>query len=186
MWQGKPVSEWTEEEKNDFLALLIDEEDHSNEWWCEKCQMYVDGIRVTYAECHEVCGYPVIAKDTTDYFTDSGFFPIMRFMEKELPEVWDDYLEYTSKQIFDDWGQNGSMFDKRLLYIEIFNKQLDLSNLITYLIEHREEWGWKEMNEDKCEHCEPMARPFHCEDSFRCEGGKVKHSTLVWWDKEEK
>jgi hypothetical protein len=115
------------------------EEDHSNEWWCEKCQMYVDGKRVTYTEHHDVCGYPVIAKDAY-YFTDSGFAPVKQFMEQSLPVVWEEYLRYIAKLFAPlDYCSDGT-------FRMVLNKQLDLTNLIQYLLDNRGGWGKKSLS----------------------------------------
>lgn len=138
MWEGKPINKWTSEEKNHFLTLLIGECWH--EWkyegQCKHC-----GASHWYggASYLQECAW---AKNENYLSNLYGFQSVKSFMERELPKVWDDYLEYTSKQVFDDWGQNGSMFDNRLLYIEILNKWLFLDNLIQYQLDNREEWVW--------------------------------------------
>lgn len=54
--------------------------------------------------------------------------PVIRWMEKEMPKVWESYL-YNSFR-----GE---------LYTDIINSILDLRNLVAYLVEHPE-WGEKE------------------------------------------
>lgn len=35
-----------------------------SDWYCPRCQAFVDGKQVTYEETHEVCGTTVISGDT--------------------------------------------------------------------------------------------------------------------------
>lgn len=71
----------------------------------------------------------------------SNPLPVIRWMEKEMPEVWEKYL----KEIFAYKGNTGFELPAKL------NKALDLSNLVNYLSEHRE-WGDKECPEGKIKH----------------------------------
>lgn len=55
---------------------------------------------------------------------------VIRWMEKEMPEVWGDYLGETFLPV---WS-----------YQEFINKVLDLRNLVQWMKEHGDEWGEKE------------------------------------------
>ena len=97
------------------------------------------------------------------------FFTVKAWMEKNMPEEWEEYLGAVPNQ------------PERRMFAKIFNIQLDLSNLVTYLIENRG-WGWRECptyyNSTSC---------YECEGETGCNRrGKILHPTLVWWDKEEK
>lgn len=71
----------------------------------------------------------------------SNPLPVIRWMEKEMPDEWEEYVDYCFVLF---------RYDKREAY-ECLNKVLDLNNLITYLSEHRE-WGDKECPEGKIKH----------------------------------
>jgi hypothetical protein len=151
MWTGKPVSEWTEEEKNIFFDKLKNRE--------------IEGL--------------------ANYFGTAGFFSVKDFMEKELPKRWNDFLDYCHVVPKDK---------PHLLLSEadILNAQLNLTNLITFLLDNQE-WVWKE-----CEHQKEWPRTakdakgkftqssFFCEKECNqypapCQGtGKVKHPAMIF------
>jgi hypothetical protein len=127
MWQGKPVSEWTEKQQAIFLNHLT-------------------GHTFTHHY----------------YFhTDSGFFAVKSFMEKELPDVWEGYLSDTVQREF--------YYDGYDRYTTTFNAQLNLTNLITFLLDNQEGWAWKE-----CTACTGKDKPINCN------GGKIKHPALLF------
>lgn len=78
-----------------------------------------------------------------DELYEPTFSEAKEYMEKEQAELWEHY-------IFESFSVNASE-------TEGLNRVLDLSNLITFLLEHREEWGWVEeysppMNMEKVKH----------------------------------
>ena len=108
-----------------------------------------------------------------NYFGTAGFFSIQNFMERELPEVWEGYLEWTNELIPDHYT-----------FTQGLNVVLDLSNLITYLLDNQEGWAWKE-----CTAC--TGNGDISENSIHwgvdkvtcpvCNGkGKVKHPALTF------
>jgi len=140
MWQGKPVSEWTEKQQAIFLNHLT-------------------GHSFTHHY----------------YFhTDSGFFAVKSFMERELPEVWEGYVD-EEFILF--------RYDKREAH-KCLDNTFNLSNLIQYLLDNQEGWAWKE-----CTAC--TGNGDISENSIRwgvdkitcpeCQGaGKVKHPALLF------
>lgn len=106
------------------------------------------------------------------------FFTVKSFMEKELPVVWEEYLE---------WCRLTCTFPAYKVVSQhtiIFNKQLDLTNLITYLLENTEGWGWV-----MCPDYNPPRDSdwwFGCWNSSNkqkacdCDNGKVKHQALLF------
>jgi hypothetical protein len=149
MWQGKPVSEWTEWEKSQFLHLLR-----------EKCWHEKDLDISLPTDTIFICKHCKKFIEPFNYFTDSGFFPVKRFMEQSLPEVWEGYLETYIADM------NDPLFCSKFV-----NWFIDLTNLVTFLIEHREEWGWIE-----CPNCNgQLAKSLQpkCVTCFNI--GKVKH-----------
>ena len=117
-----------------------------------------------------------------NYFGTAGFFSIQNFMEKELPEVWEGYLnQIVQKHFFHD-GYDENRKHGRCT--SILNAQLDLTNLITFLLDNQEGWAWKE-----CTAC--TGNGDISENSIRwgvdkitcpeCQGaGKVKHPALIF------
>jgi len=100
MWQGKPITSWSLEEKNIFFDKLKGRE--------------IEGL--------------------ANYFGTAGFFSIQNFMERELPEVWNQYLYETHGNV---WLSTKGW--KR--YDVILNAMLDLDNLLAFLLEHTE-WAY--------------------------------------------
>ena len=92
--------------------------------------------------------------DVHYYSTPDAFFTFKAWMEEHMPKEWDWYLEYAWRSFTQP---------EQRLFTKIFDKQLNLSNLVAYLIEHREEWGV--IGND--------------------ENGFIFHPALEWWDKEE-
>lgn len=142
MWTNKPVNEWAEEEKNHFLTSLMGKCWHKWEWTlegliakCNICGEFRNFNHVYKSERTAQLTFP-----NADYFTDSGFAPVKRFMEEELPKVWEDYLlDYTAAAIVQKWAirqVEGNEFSL------VLNAQINLSNLIQYLLDNQEEWVW--------------------------------------------
>ncbi len=164
MWQGKPIKDWSLEEKNHFLTLLIGKcwhEPHSNAYdiipHCKHCgtsSMWTNGVLIQ----------PQLTIVPT----------IKEFMEKELPEVWEGYL----REIFAVRGNVGFNLPIKV------NKLLDLTNLIAFLLDNQKGWAWI-----RCDAC--TGNGDISENSIRwgvdkvtcpvCNGtGKVKHPALLF------
>lgn len=110
MWNGKPISEWTLDEKNHFLTLLI-----CAEW----------DLREKIDEFHWWHGHP-------NYYHDlSGFQTVKDFMESQMAETWEKYLVATEYRIIFENGDNPCA-------VELLNAWLSLDNLITYLLDNQE------------------------------------------------
>jgi hypothetical protein len=169
MWQGKPVREWTEEEKNHFLTLLMGQCWHQAHCY-EEGECYKCGLNVTGEEF----GSTDIEDYRPNYFTDSGFEPIRRYMEQSLPEVWEGYLNHCRNIQFKIYYLSGK---EDYSETNIFNVQLDLTNLIAYLLDNQEGWAWEECP------CPPEFKGDIEVDRIcpYCNGlGKVKHPTLIY------
>jgi hypothetical protein len=149
---------------NKFLTLLMGECEHEYEWnptflWRDKVYLCT------------LCG----ERSEKVYLPDhlSNPLPVIRWMEKEMPEVWEDYVD-SQFVLF--------RYDKKEAY-ECLNKVLDLSNLVAYLSEHRE-WGEKECidcggNGTVFEYVEGVAVGKW--DCLTCSGaGIFKHPALVY------
>lgn len=117
----------------------------------------------------------LLTGDTGDHLSNP--LPVIRWMEKEMPEVWEAYLVWTIPIFI------GTKFTA------IINGIFDLSNLITYLSDHRE-WGKKE-----CRVCEGTGQiyslvqtePGACKAETHkcgyCNGsGIIKHPALKYME----
>jgi len=83
-----------------------------------------------------------------------GFFIVKAWMEKNMPKEWEKYLF---------WGYcNGAHGKGEDAYTSSLSYQLNLSNLVAFLVEHREEW-----------------------QVIGNENGFIFHPALVWWDKQK-
>ena len=178
----KPVSEWTEEEKNHFLTLLM------GECWHEWEEHKDVGLRKSgWYQCK--CGAehrsPLIPPDLPypNHFTDSGFAPIKSFMEKELPEVWEKYVSHymiTYNTFPDDLPSD----IEETIFTRMLNKTLDLTNLITFLLDNQEGWAWIECeakivcNMPQSPEIQPLHQFCHM-DKEAC-AGKVKHPAIIY------
>jgi hypothetical protein len=106
-------------------------------------------------------------------FTDKGIGTWRRYMEKEMPEEWNQYLWYVAEgnvigfDVMDKEGITDS---------EILNAQLNPHHLVKYLFDNLDRWGYEELcphyyfEDNICKH------PFKttCQTYTRCGGtGKV-------------
>jgi hypothetical protein len=125
------------------MARMMNKDTESN-WWCEKCNCIVNPYGVTYNETHEVCGYPVIWKDSWSSITPEGELTpeVRKWWEKELPDAYDLYCADVYEQGY------GRDLQAKYQYIELVRATLDWRNL----------WGWMKENTDswlyrKCTTC---------------------------------
>jgi hypothetical protein len=140
---------------NKFIALLIGECWHELIPYCDTKGMF---------KC-KICE---IEKPITEFWNPnpdhlSNPIPVIQWMKKEMPKVLDDYLYWCFQR-----PRESSLSDD-IFFI------LDLSNLVTYLSEHRE-WGVRH-----CSHCKRGEVQMHythpCE---QCGGIGGKHPALVY------
>jgi len=154
MWTDKPVADWTEEEKNHFLTLLMGKEWHD----AHKERIY-PGQPMQFI-------YPI------SYLNNEGFFTVKSFMEQSLLVVWEGYVD-EEFILF--------RYDKKEAFT-CLNNVLDLSNLITFLLDNQKGWAWKE-----CPKCfngictKHKSDPSANDKCDYCKGyGKVKHPALLY------
>jgi hypothetical protein len=144
----------TEEQHNKFLTLLMGECWH--EWeddgaW-NICQICGDKTRLHNPENPNHLSNPL---------------PVIKWMEKEMPEVLEGYAE-------DLWFKR--LWDTNMQMIMAF---LDLRNLTVYLVAHPS-WGEKE----ECEQCRGTGEQHDYRNAWVCEvcfgTGKLIHPALQW------
>jgi hypothetical protein len=125
---------------------------------------------------HPIISYDVNGEGSLsmrNYYADlSGFQIVKEYMESKWPMLWERYLDdcFTTP-----------------IASDIFNAQLSLDNLLSFLMENTEMWGWEE-----CEYMKEWPRilpnggsAFFCEKQCKdkpinCNGGKVKHPALLY------
>jgi hypothetical protein len=169
------IEKMTLEQKNKFFTLLI------GKCWHEWKPYEMDNYHFDKIQC-SICGVIINSSYSPppwDFYASlSGFQIIKEHMEKEFPEVWEEYLE---------WCRLTCTFPAYKVVSQhtiIFNKQLNLTNLITYLLDNQEWWAWKE-----CPAC--TGNGDISENSIRwgvdkitcpeCHGaGKIKHPALLY------
>jgi hypothetical protein len=164
MWPGKPIENMTLEEKNKFWHLFRGKCWH--EWEAKHYSWDSRYGEVTLYDCKK-CKITDGEGKMPYYYKDlSGFQIIKEHMEKELPEVWERYLTM--------YLNNPPVYPKRRQYNKFtiaHNKTLSLDNILDYLLENTEEWGWEECTEHR------VGWPDKC----KCRGTrKVKHPALLF------
>lgn len=93
----------------------------------------------------------------------SKFWYVKEYMERNMPEVWDKYLNWCYQKDNDYPSLT-----------HVLNAQLDPNNLVTYLSEHRE-WGEISCSQFGSRYC-----MIECDDE-KCEGTSyIKHPALVY------
>ena len=115
--------------------------------------------------------------ENLEYNSIIGFWQVKTYLEKNKAKLWEDYLY----QVNNGWGKTFS-------YTKWINDILNLDNLILFLLDNVEEWGWVE-----CERCNGKGyeiRPhmvdrtttYNYQDTCpTCNGtGKLKHPALVY------
>ena len=123
----------------------------------------------------------LIGLEERDFYSQGEyFFMVKSFMEQSLPVVWEGYLSDVANDlcfhVLDNLNKG--------LFMQVFNAQLNLSNLIQYLLDNQEGWAWKE-----CTAC--TGNGDISENSIHwgvdkvtcpvCNGaGKVKHPALLF------
>jgi len=165
----KPITQWTLEERNHFLTLLMGKCWHE---WEEHREM-----GSYWYQC-KLCG--VSDSINMNFYADLSRFEIIKsFMEKELPEVWERYLGKHHEKAY-----YACLYNEDKPFTKGFDAQLDLTNLIIFLLDNQEGWAWKE-----CTAC--TGNGDISENSIRwgvdkitcpeCQGaGKVKHPALLF------
>lgn len=96
----------------------------------------------------------------------SNPLPVIKWMEKKMPEVLEGYAE-------DLWFKR--LWDTNMQMIMAF---LDLRNLVSWLSEHQE-WG-----EMECKDCEGTGEKWNCNDAWACPtcngSGLIVHPALQY------
>jgi hypothetical protein len=115
---------------------------------------------------HPIISYDVNGEGSLsmrNYYADlSGFQIVKEYMESKWPMLWERYLDdcFTTP-----------------IASDIFNAQLSLDNLLSFLMENTEMWGWKE--------CPNYGHKNYCKLVCLIHGncrinGKVKHPALLY------
>lgn len=108
-----------------------------------------------------------------DYISDP--LPVIRWMERNMPGVWERYLKEQAASCA--YAVTDNMLAKNRYYTRLLNLQIDLSELVSYLSEHRE-WGVKKCPQVNCKSPE-------CRENPECGGtGKFKHPALVYLEEQ--
>jgi hypothetical protein len=143
--------------ENKIMVLLLGEEINTD-WWCEKCQAYIDDRQVIYQEIHEICGCPVYIKEPV-YHDLEGWMTgeTIRKIQAKMPGTWNKYGIYCGNEVREMQGIN---------LMKAMEYMLSLSNFITYLREHKEEWAYVECNVD-CFGNDDFYKP---DDCMGCDG----------------
>lgn len=172
----KPIAELTEQEKAHFFTLFIGECWHEWEWKNELFSGFYEckcgeQVFVKYADGHQ-------PKNIEPTFSD-----IKAFMEKERSELWEEYLDSCAISVTKADSESPIGFDIR--WTDMLQNILNLDNLLSFLWENREEWGWKECSECKgighsayIDLVSGETKPLGCET---CNGtGRVKHPAYIY------
>jgi hypothetical protein len=154
------VGKMTDDQINKFLTLLMGECWHE---WVESDPLAGKNIIPYCKHCNKSSMFPWVKNP--DHLSNP--LPVIRWVEKEMPEVLEGYAE-------DLWFKR--LWDTNMQMIMAF---LDLRNLVSWLSEHQE-WG-----EMECPNCdgygvlEGFGEPeFHCQE---CHGtGKIIHKALQY------
>jgi hypothetical protein len=67
-------------------------------------------------------------------FTPDGIWRWKSYMEREMPAMWNDYLGMSH-----DYGSHVNLWDT-----EVLNNQLNSHNLVQYLFDNLDGWGYKQ------------------------------------------
>lgn len=105
------------------------------------------------------------------FHTDHGFQTVKDFMESQMAETWEKHLLFVASNVNTECKKR---LQYKLYFTKVFNAQLSLDNLITFLLDNQE-WAWKE-----CPICSnnPDGIIHSC---CKCDGtGQIKHPALTW------
>ena len=153
---------------NKFLTLLM------GQCWHEWKKIYLTNNHTVNSNPTLVCKYcdiDRVGNDNPDHLANP--LPVIRWMEKEVPEVWEEYLEFRFHLVHSDIDS----------YAKDISGILDLRNLVRWLIENPT-WGE--------EICTENNRPLDCcQDRDECklqvktyDGksclGKIIHPALAY------
>lgn len=138
----------TDDQCNKFLTLLM-KDTQSPSFVCPECE-YIDWSPIDHL---------------------ANPLPVVRWMEKEMPEVLDNYLQY----IWVECRENS--------FIRTLDKSIDLRNLVRWLIEHPT-WGEEICTEnnrplDCCQNRDECRLQVKIPDGKSCLG-KIIHPALQW------
>jgi len=124
-------------------------------------------VEMTERESHFLCllkgcKWKGWITDVHYYSTPDAFFTFKEWMEKNMLKEWEEYL-YKETHSTGKFNHGCEECRAWTFTNSTLNDILNLSNLVAFLVEHREEWGVVGNDED----------------------GFIFHPALVWWDKEE-
>lgn len=126
-------------ECNKFFTLLM------GECWHEWQEIFLTNNHTVSSVASLRCKHC----ETDKYFATENYdhlsnpIPVIRWMEKNMPEVWESYLDH----IRDVQHEERTEYDTAPTYTDFLILALDLRNLVDYLWENQE-WG-----EKKCDSC---------------------------------
>ncbi len=156
------VSDWPLEDKNKFWHKFMG-----------KCWHISDDEGFGYGEHCKLCGLDTWDETTkTFYMVESLRFDMSKqesfqivkdFMEKEMPEVWRKHLDHEQKLVAYRFGGID----------DLLNAWLSLDNLLAYLLQNTERWGWVECPECKGK---KFIKGMLCN---KCDGDKVVKSPAL-------
>ena len=157
----------TDEQCNHALTLV------KGEHWHEGI-MYDSGqVSIYKCSCMEHQSIEPLHRLNPDHLSNP--YPYIQWMEIHMPEVWDAYLFWAEA------NNHGAHFIP--FRSTVFNKQLNLRNLVQYLYEHPE-WG-----NMMCCRCDGTGFIPHIDNGDYYEGeecqdcngtGKITHPALVY------
>ncbi len=174
-------SAWTLEEKNKFLTLLMGKCWHEIRHILDagKPAIAVDGTEYICGICKErYISRPKKRIHPNYYLNLSGFQIVKEWAEKEMPEVWNDYLKFYLMfgRVFLAFE---SSFEKHW-YTKRLNHVLSLDNFISFLLQNTEAWAYKEcwqVNGWSCNRTDACVCTSNGEGG---EGSKIKSPALLF------
>ena len=148
----------TDNQVNKFLTLLM------GECWHEWQEIFLTNNHTVSSVASLRCKHcetdKYFATENYDYLSNPLF--VIRWMEKEMPEVLNGYVDGIFVTYRDErWGS------------ECLMEALNLKHLVVYLLLHPE-WGEKECPQVNCQSDE-------CRENPECNGtGRIIHPALQW------
>lgn len=173
------IEKMTLEQKNKFFTLLIGKCWHEWSWTLEgqiaKC--WLCGQLRNFNHSYKSEQTAQLTFSNPDYYASlSGFQVIKEHMEKELPLMWACYHWWCLKERLPETLEDIEIILLGDL-IQMNKRFLDLDNLLAYLLQNTDGWGWK-----ICPTCLGTPRVEWSNNVCpRCNGtGKVKHPALLY------
>ena len=167
------VGKMTDDQINKFLTLLM------GGCWHEKWDWRPNDFGNAPYVCLECNARAHEVPQRPDHLSNP--LPVIKWMEKNMPEVWESYLDH----IRDVQHEERTEYDTAPTYTDFLILALDLRNLAVYLVAHPS-WGERECPSPYCEkgkhnpgfHWEPEDLIHDCPT---CKGeGKIIHKALQY------